>query len=355
MSGNTATTEDLLNLEGIRRRIDSYSFDLLDSTNTKVGEVRPIRGKPPVVSCDTTRSVYRTMTNFEVDADQQQELQTVSARVRPVMTLQNGDTFNLGVFLFGDASRPRRSWGLELAASLLDPLFVLGQPLGRVVAYEAGTVITDAAVALASEVIGSPMVVTPSTIQLGTSIAWKVTDSRVTIINELMRLLGYLPVFFDNDGDMVLRPVPLPPFGSDVEYEAGGRIVKDSILEIDDLLKAPNRYVVIDSGSSTSPITATFDLPASAPNSITNRGFPVVQVLQLQGLADTAAAANAAAAAAYADVNQFGQVQFASTHDPRHDTFNIVTLLGSQYRESSWSVALRSGALMSHMLRAVYQ
>lgn len=355
MTGNTATTANILDLDGIRRRVDTFAFDIVDATNSQIGSIQPTRDRPCTIQNDTTRAIYRSLTGFEVDANQQTELATISARVRPRLILQDGTSYNLGVFLFGDATRPRRSWGLELSASLVDPLYILNQPIGRVVAYEEGTNPVDAAAALAAEVITSPTSVTPTATLLGVPLAWKVSDTRQKVINDLMAIAGYLPVYFDNDGTMQLRTVPLPPFGSDVTYEAGGRIVKDSIIETDDLLKAPNRYIVIESGASGSPIVGQFDLPNSAPNSIANRGFPVVKVLQAQGLPDNDSALFAATAAAYSDPDQYRQVQFQSTMDPRHDTFNIVTLLGVQYREVAWSVTLRSGSPMQHSLRAVYQ
>jgi hypothetical protein len=149
--------------------------------------------------------------------------------------------------------------------------------------------------------------------------------------------------------------VPLLPAGSaDYTYEAGGRIHKDSIVETDDLLSTPNRYVVIDTNGATSPIIGTYDLPASAPNSIANRGFAVTKVIELQGLTDSAAAATAAQAAANNDDAAFKQVEFRSTHDPRHDAFNIVQLLGNQYREVAWRIVLSSGGAMGHKLRRVY-
>src|SRR5438552_2348876 len=108
--GNNKTSDDLLRLNGVRRRADSYVFDLLDASNNVVGAVQPSRLQVPTITNDPTRRVYRSLSNFVVDARRQLSLSTVSARVRPRMVLQNAATYNLGVFLFGDATRPRRSW-----------------------------------------------------------------------------------------------------------------------------------------------------------------------------------------------------------------------------------------------------
>lgn len=349
------TTDDLLNLRGVRRRVDSYLFDVLDQSNTVVGSVKPARGHAPKLGNDTTRRVFRTLTNFVVDAEQQVSIATVSGRVRPRMVLQNGVSFNLGVFLFGDATRPRRSWGLELGATLVDPLFILDQPVGRIVGYGAGTNLVAAALALAQEVITTPTNVGASATLLASPKGYQASDTRQKIINDLLAGAAFLPVYFDNNGTMQMQPVPLFPLSTpDFTYEAGGRIIKDTILETDNLLTAPNRYVVVDTSATGSPVIGTYDIPASAPNSITNRGFPVTKILQQQGLGSSSSAALAAQAAANQDEDTFKQTSFDSTHEPRHDTFNVVQLLGLQYREIAWDVELRSGGKMSHTLRRVY-
>lgn len=355
MAGNTYTSDDLLNLRGVHQRIDSYAFDLIDGSLNVIGSVNPVRDHVPTITLDTTRGIHRTLTGFVVDASRQSDIATVSARVRPRLTLQNGASYNLGVFLFGDGTRPRRSWGLELNASLVDALFILAQPVGRIIGYPAGTNLTTAALTLAQEVITSPSSVVASGATTGVDKAYRASDSRQKIINDLLGLASYLPVFFDNDGVMVMTPVPtLPAVSADFTYEAGGRIIKDSIIETDDLLTAPNRWVVVDTGATQSAIVGSYDLPASAPNSISQRGFAVVHVIEQQGLGNVAAAN--AAAQAYANTTDaaFKQVTFESTHDPRHDAFNIVQFLGSQYRELGWSIDLRSGARMKHVLRRIY-
>lgn len=353
--GNNASTDDLLLLRNIRRRQDSYQFELLDSTNQVIGSVQPSRMQTPTIQNDPTRRVFRTLTNFVVDAARQLQIETISARVRPRLQLQNGQTFNLGVFLFGDATRPRRSWGLELGATLVDALYILDQPVGRIVGYPIGTNAVAAALALAQEVITTPVLVTASAQMLGAPKAYQATETRQKIVNDLLASAGFLPVYFNNDGAMVMRPVPTFPAAQvDFSYESGERILKDSIVETDNLLSAPNRYVAVDTAATDFAIVGSYDLPASAPNSVTARGFPVVKVTSIQGLGSVSAAALAAQAEANSDESTFKQVEFDSTHEPRQDTFDVIDFLGQQYRDLGWKIDLRAGGRMSHRLRRVY-
>lgn len=355
--GNTYSSTDLITLNGIRRRVDRFVFDVLDNNNSVVGNLQPSRDRPANVSVDTSRGIMRTLTGIHVDAVRQLGISTVSARVRPAMVLQDGSSWPLGVFLFGDASRPRRSWGLELDATMVDPLYILSQPVGRYASFPAGTVCTSAALQLAQEVIFTPYAVTASTQTTGVDKAYTPDQSRQAIINDLLTIAGYFPVYFDNSGVMTFRPAPAATvFDSPTfDYEPGGRIIKDSIIESDDLLTAPNRYVVIDSGATASTVSASYDLPYTTPNSIVNRGFAVTKVIRTQGVQSNDAAFAAAVAAAQADARTFRTVSFKSTHDPRHDTFDLVRFLGNVYRELSWSVDLRAGAQMSHKITRVYE
>lgn len=351
------TTAALLDLTGnVRQRIDAFRFDVLDVSYNVIGHVHPIRGsQAPRIELDTTRTLFRSMSNFDVDANQQGDLNTEKDRIRPVLVLQNGVEYPLGVFLFGDASRPRRSWGRELSASLVDERYILDQPVGRNVGLLPGDNVIAAAVRIVTEVCRCPMSIVSSGTTLTQPLGWQISDRRLKIIEDLTTLVGYLPPYFDNRGTLVFRPVPVPPFSLVIpDYESGTRIVKDSVIESDDLLHASNRYIAIDQGATDNPIFGVYEIPPGAPNSIANRGFPVVEVITLQGLGSTAAAVEAARAAANKDPNQFMQVEFDSTLDPRHDTFNFYTFLGHTYREIAWSMELRSGAPMHHKVRRVF-
>lgn len=353
--GNNRSSDDLLKLNGIRRRMDLYVFDLLDASNNIIGAIHPSRLHPPKITNDPTRRVFRSMSNFVVDARQQIAIATVSARVRPRLVLQNGASYNLGVFLFGDATRPRRSWGLELGATLVDSLYILDQPVGRIVGYPTGTNMVSAALQLAQEVISTPVSVSGAGSLLASPKSYQASDTRQKIINDLLTGAGYLPAYFNNDGTMVIRPVStFPQAEADFDYDVGGRVLKDSIVESDDLLSAPNRYVVVDGAATAAPIVGSYDVPASAPNSIASRGFPVTKVITLQGLGSISAANTAAQAQANSDTDTFRQVTFDTTHEPRQDTFDVVNFLGDQYRDLGWEIELRAGGKMGHTLRRVY-
>ena len=248
----TLTPTQLIELDGTPARRESVRFDVLDTDLLKVGELNPDRRTSvPRISNSSDRSLKRSLSNFRLPPDQAADLDTLAARVRPVWVLQDGSEYPLGVFLFADASRSRFTYGLELTATLVDQLFILDQELEASLSYSTGTVITEALDELAAAAGIDARVVTPSTQALSYPVAWKAGTSRLRAMSELCQMLSYSSPYFDNDG--VLRIVAarnLATATPDFVYSEGdvstGRVYANTIVETDDLLRAPNVYIVID-------------------------------------------------------------------------------------------------------------
>ncbi len=355
------TSEQLLDLDRVSQRVETVRFDVLDGGLNKIGEAEVDKERPPKITNDSTRKLKRSMANLRILPNGEADINTVADRIRPMWLLQNGAEFPLGVFLFGDASRTRQTFGVTLQATLVDQLFILDQVSESSIFFATGTNIGAALNTLASLAGFSTAGIELTALTLSNPFvkpAGKTTTLKA--MTELALLAGFTSPFFDNEG--VLRIVTVanldlvPP---DFVYNEGvgtisGRIIDESLVESDDLLKAPNRYIVIDNSSRVAPLVGTFDIPSSAPNSIGNRGFVVAKVIDAQGLTDQASA-DAAAEAAYAqDSDTFSWVSFTSTADPRHDTFNVVEYLGVRYREQAWSLTLDTGGNMTHQLRRIY-
>lgn len=351
----TITALDLLEMR-VRRRKETVRFDVLDTSGSKLGEVNPIRSRIPRVDLNINRAIKRTMPNFAVDAAQAADIDLVADRIQPVWVLQTGDEYPLGVFLFGDGTRRRFTYGQPLDATLVDHGYVLDQGVERSVGFDVGANAVTEAAALAAEVLPSVVQdVTPSTFTIASPVAWPAGTKRSEIINDLLGKAGYYSPWFSNAGELTMRPVPdLSTAAPDFTYESGAKIIAGTITEANDLLSAPNRYLVVDQTQPDSPIYGSYDIPDDAPNSVVRRGFPVLRKIDQKGLASNDEAVSAAMAVALQDASAYEHVAFSATPDPRHDSFNIVQYLGLSYREQSWVLALKPGGPHSHDLRRVY-
>lgn len=354
------TTEELLDLApGIGQRASSVRFDLLDKTLAKVGTVSPDFGPGiPEVENNMNRSLKRLLRSVRLNASEQGDVDPFGHRLRPVWVLENGAEFPLGVFIFASIERLRWEWGLDADVAGVDQNVILDQPLPHGVAYDAGADVRSAIEEQLTAALVPSFVVDPDIgTQVANPIAWPAGTSRLTVVNELAALAGAYSVFFDNSGvGRVLRVTDLSFAAPTLIYDRGGRIIEGSIVETDNLLDAPNQYIVIDSSDPEQAIVGTFDVPDEEPNSRLNRGFVIAAPpIQEQGLASVEQA-NARAAAAYAQAGSaYAWAHFASPPDPRHDTYDAVLYLGNVYREQRWSLPLQEGAPMIHDLRRAFE
>lgn len=337
----------------------SVRWDVLDSFNTPTTlTVLVDKDSAPSITVDIDRSIRRTMDGLRISAGDDSGLDIFQNRLKPVWVEANtGDEFPLGIFMFADASQNIHTYGNDLECSLVDQTLILDQDLSETVSYN-GENITVAIREQITEAGIVSSIVENTSAEVSTPTAWAAgRDTRLKVIEDLCSLAGFLPPYFDNDGTFRCRATPDytndPP---DFVYGPGtdnDTVYADSIHESSDLLKAPNRYLVIDTGSSDKEITGSFDVPSTEPYSISQRGFVVQKTVDMQGLGTDAAAENAAVSEWLKDANTFGWMSFATAPNPRHDIFNTVEFLGKKYREQGWSLPLTAGASMEHDERAV--
>jgi len=164
-----------------------------------------------------------------------------------------------------------------------------------------------------------------------------------------------MPPFFHHTGHCHVHQFIDPETRAvQVAYEDGLNIYAASPVESSDLLRTPNRFVIIGTDPKTSgPIVGIYDVPATSPFSFFNRGIRVVQVVDQQGI-ETASAA-ATAVRNYALSRQvFEYVSFLGPPDPRHDGHTIVEFRGERWLENLWSLPCTPYGPMSHTLQKVY-
>ncbi len=349
-------------------RSETVRFDLHNASGTKLGMLAVDMTARPRITNDTGRSIRRTLEGLRIpprplhDQDTTRfyagEINPITQNVRPQWILQpSGDEYPLGVFYFADASTSIHTWGEPLDCSLVDRCVDLDQPLETTVGYAAGTLVQ---VALVAEAILAGITDTSqiesSTVVLGEPIAGAAgRDTRLRVMEQLCAKAGFLPPYFDNSGALVCRSAPiLASANADFDYGLDTRVILGSILQSDDSLSSPNRWIALDPAATVTPFVGVFDIPDAAPNSFANTARRRVRVIEIVGLADQAAA-NAAAQAAYATSGAtFTWLSFQTPSDPRHDTFDIIDFDGTLYREVAWTLELTAGGIHRHDLRGAY-
>lgn len=350
-----ATDTELLDLVA-PLRVSSFRFDVLDSSLAYAGTLEVTADATPTVSNDTNRAIKRTLSGVKLPPAAAAGVNPFADRVRPTMILANGSEWPLGVFLFGNWSRTPDTPDLGGEGGLVDQTLIVDDPIAKSVTLPQGASLSDFVEQLLNDV-GLPAVdVASSPLTAGKALTWPIGTSRLAVLKAVAELLGYYTLYFDAGGTARMVPVPELAYADpDLTYAAGGRVLHSTIVESDDTMDAPNRFVVIDTGATVAPLVGTWDVPGGAPHSYLNRGFYMTDVRDVQGLATQADADAAAAAIGQAAGAGYAHLEFASAPDPRHDTFQLVEFDGVVWREESWTMPLAEGAAMGHKLRRVYQ
>lgn len=353
---------DMLSYVG--QRSCTFKFMLYDFTTGRIlRELKPYRESVPTLSHDTSRTIPRQVSNLFFNADDTAALNTVGGRLQIFMIFEGREPYPLGTYLFVDQARIVSTGGLESTVTAVDSMFIVDQELEK--AYSAGTYDLDGNIvafkdceqAAAELLAGLPINFSTEHSPFYTIGVWSAGTNRGSALGDVATDGDYFPPWFDHDN--VMRFIrSFDPFAKipDFDLDTGFRVNRDSITLVDDILTAPNRFKVISNGSASEvgvPVVGVYDVPASAPHSIANRGFVIPRIIDRQ--IDTAIQATVVAKNIGLQQTLFETVEFETPPDPRHDSYNVFFFLGTNWLEISWSMELVEGGRMRHVGRKAYR
>ncbi len=187
--------------------------------------------------------------------------------------------------------------------------------------------------------------------------SWAAGTSRAKVLSDLCIQGGYFSPWFDNNGVLrIIRAFDPADKIATFDLDAGNAVIQNSIAETNDLLDAPNKFVVISNASTGSnanvAAVGTYFVPNSAPHSVANRGFAVVDVRDIQ-LTNPNQAQVAAETIGLSNT-VFERVQLSTAPDPRHDSYDVIQWDGQKWLELSWAMTLSEGVPMRHVMRKTY-
>ena len=342
--------DPLLDLEPWHgQRQASFRFERINGvTGEKLGQVTPIRGA--TLTHDTTRTIKRQLS-LSLGVADTAAINSITDRILPFMVFPNGSEYPLGRYMFTDTSRQVFTSGDLANVSLNDEMFLVDQQIETGFNASGSAVIT----AIVEVLTGLPVTFDLENTPFSSVESWSIGTNRGGILEALSVSGDYFSPWFGNDQKLhFIRTFDPATRIPDLDFDQHDRVLRDAILETDDLLTAPNRFIVV-SNSAIDPevaVTATADVPATAPHSITNRGFviPLVQDLQLGD--------DSQAAAVVQGLSQrftvFERVGLTTPPDPRHDSYNVIRWQGDLWLELAWSMNMVEGGAMSHLLRKAY-
>lgn len=336
----------------VGQRSATFQFLLVDGpTGENLGEIHPLRDPAPVLSHDTTRTIKRDLS-LSLGVVDSARINVIRNRVDVSMIL-GGVAYPLGRFLFADDTGNKKSSGVLRTEKLIDEMFVIDQKMER--GFTATQTVDQSISTLLSEIPNLVLDIEASGLQATGS--WPAGTSRAKVLGDLCTQGGYFSPWFDNSN--VLRIIRsfdpadrLPTF----DFDAGNSVIRDSIAETNDLLDAPNKFVVISNASTGADASVsavgTYTVPNSAPHSIANRGFVIPDVRDIQLTSQSQAQIVAETIGITNTV--FERTQLATAPDPRHDSYDVIQWDGEKWLELSWIMTLLEGSPMQHVMRKTY-
>jgi hypothetical protein len=346
----TLPHDPLLDLEPwVGQRQAGYRFELTNRvTGQRLGELTPIRNA--TLSHDVNRTMKRQLS-IDLGVVDTAAINPVTDLVSVFMTFPSGAEYPLGRYMFTDASTLVSTGGRLSNIVLNDEMFLIDQQITTPIS-EPGI----SADALLQQVLdGLPVTASIEVSPFQIAGSWGVGSNRGQVLEAIAVQGDYFSPWFDNYGVMrFIRTFDPATRMPDLDWDAHLNVIRANIIETNDLLVAPNRFVVIsnDPADPNVEVTATADIPATSPHSIANRGFVIAHVEDLQ-LSDTTQA-TAVVNGLVQRMTVFERVGISTAPDPRHDSYNVIRWDGANWLELAWSMPLMEGRPMSHLLRKAY-
>lgn len=352
----TTDSEPLLDLaDWVGQRVGTFIFRRVHGiTGEVLGTLSPLRSPAPALSHDTTRTIKRQL-QLSLGKTDAALIDPLVERVTVAMRI-NGVEYPLGKYAYTDQSQLKFTVGTLGTVTLLDEMFVVDQQIDESFSATTSAGTQTAAQAIRNVLADVPISYVMDASEFTGTGTWNAGSTRGQIIDALATQGDFFSPWFGNDAKMhfirTVDPVEAVPT---FDWDTGNTVFLGSVIETNDLLTAPNRFVVISNSgdASEAEIVGTYDVPSSAPHSIINRGFiiPSVQDLQLTS------SAQAQAVARNLGVTQtiFERREIVTAPDPRHDSYDVVRWDGENWLELSWSMTLLEGEGMTHVLRKAYR
>lgn len=345
----TLAPDPILDLDPwVGQRQCTFRFALVHGiTGQPLGDIHPIRGA--TLSHDTGRTIKRQLS-MNLGVEDTAAVNPLTDRVDVFMVFGTTE-YPLGRYMFTAPTRQRFTSGLLSSNLLTDEMFLVDQEI--TVGFNAAG--NNVSLAIQQVLSGLPVTIAMEPTTLDSVQSWSVGTSRGQLLEALALSGDYFSPWFGNDKKIhfirAFDPAArIPQFN----YDAGNQVLRSGVVESDDILQAPNRFVVVSNAATDmdNPVVGVADVPVTAPHSIPNRGFVIQQTENLQVADNTQAATVARNLALRQTV--FEQVSLNVAPDPRHDSYSVIRWQDELWLELSWSMRLVEGGEMSLLLRKSY-
>lgn len=335
--------------ESVGIRTSTFRFSHYDGiTGQFLADLTPYISNP-VLRHDTARTVKRNLSLTLGIADTA-TINPLRDRIGVYMDFR-GTQWPLGRYMFTDNLSQVTSAGNLASVQLVDEMFRVDQGISTPfnsynenVAIAVTKLLDPLDMNLRIDATGSTSAVSSA---IGTG--------RGSILNTLSNQGAYETPWMNNNGQFrMIQAVDAAFSPAAIDFDTEDRIFAGTITRTVDILNAPNRFIVVSNGTGArgAAVVGTYDVPATAPHSIQNRGFVIPSVTDMQ--VNSASEAIAAATGIGLRATVVERAVLSTPPDPRHDSYDVCIFAGLRWKEVAWSMVLEEGGAMSHTLVRAY-
>lgn len=297
------------------------------------------------------------------------DVEETSDFIRPLFQLRMPNdlwaSWPLGTFIMDAGPREAKDGLLRRTIEGFDLGTILDRDLEPTdLSIASGTVVTDKVKELLADAgIDDTSLIDDSPETLSSTKDWDAGTRLGTVVNEILDMIGYGSLFFNELGQPVAKQYQVPsdrlPTVSYLDtVGTKSRISRDG-SEVIDLRSVPNKWVgVVSTPSETVLVSTITNDRADSPTSTVNRGYIVTDhrtdlEATSQGALDVLVRKIAAEAS-----QVYRELTFNTAVMPTHGeatmmeiSHSILEIEKENYMETAWEIPLEPGALMSHSAR----
>lgn len=252
-------------------RRERYRVDLLTNRDGTVGSLDGV--SQVSLSFDGDDNGVLTSTGTLSLDNRAQGVDWLNARCQPWAEV-NGVSWPLGIYIMSAPVEKHEGTGVSWQVSLKDKLSILDEDLiAETYALDTGDNIVEAVRQLIADAGETNHAISEDPRVLSGPMAWPPATSRLTIVQDLLKMLNYAPLRVDGWGQYIGEPY-VDPQNRPIEeaFEEGANSIHLPTFQVaKDLSSVPNRLIGVASTSSGGlVVTADNDDPTN-DYSITSR------------------------------------------------------------------------------------
>lgn len=344
-------------------RLIKFRYDLLNRQEIKIGTLdNVVSGEVSMASLAT--DIKRTARFY---MKENRDIDWLNDRVQPFCMFRMPDggwvEWSLGIFLLNSPKRKEQNRQVYRDIEAYDGLQVLlDDKFDSRYTISSGTKYITA-INNIFFTLGITKINIPNTdLTLSITKEFEIGTPKLRAINELLGELNYTSLWVDERGYYTAMPYIIPSDRA-IEYAYKDdelSVIYNGLEEELDLFSVPNKFVVVQSNAETEPLTSTYtnENPGSITSTV-SRGRTIVDVREVDNIADQTALDNYTKRIAFEASQVYGHIEFETAIMPMHSYSDLLHIqysslgINDRYVETNWTIPLQAGGRMKHSARKV--